>query len=407
MSGLPEVLEGLDGELLDVDSHEMLPAELWVDAFGDIAAPVAQRFIESRSADDPGYWSVPGCTADSAPVDPTTIWAAKGPTAPGAIDPARRVEVIDAFGVRRQLMFPTSIGHCGAFISTYPAGAGQFDGVRFEHLAADRRSYAQRLFAAWNAWAAERAVGDDRIRPVFVLYGDTPRELIDTTERAIAAGARATVLLSGEPPAGRSPAHPDLDPFYELLAANDVTLTVHLGSEGGFVASTTWRDAPAYDGFKVSGEFTGDPWTRASMHLAAQNLTMTLITGGVFDRHPSLRFGVIELGAHWVGPLAELLDLWADNTRSISRDAVRPSDLERRPSDYLRTNVRVTPFVFEPVGRYLDRYDLADVLCFSTDYPHVEGGRDPVGVFAGELERHGSDVIEKFFVTNGRLLLPD
>ena len=143
------------------------------------------------------------------------------------------------------------------------------------------------------------------------------------------------------------------------------------------------------------------------MHLAAQNMTMTMITGGVFDRHPRLRFGVIELGAHWVGPLAELLDLWADNSQGFSRDGIRASGLERKPSDYLRSNVRVTPFVFEPVDVYLDRYDLADVLCFSTDYPHVEGGRDPLGRFASLLERHGREVVEKFFVTNGQLLLPD
>jgi predicted TIM-barrel fold metal-dependent hydrolase len=398
---VPEVLEPLTGRMLDVDSHEMLPAELWVEAFGEVAAPLAARFIAARDPADPGYWSVPGCRADTAPLEPAAVWQQKGPTAPGAIDPTRRPAVLDAMGVARQLMFPTSIGHCAAFIRTYPEGAGQFDG-----LTDDRPAFARSLFRAYNDWATERAAGDDRVRPVFLLQGDTPAELLAAATDAVGRGARAVALLSGEPPAGCSPADPALDPVYELLAAHDVALTVHLGSEGGFVATTRWREAPAFEGYRVSGEFTGDPWTRATMHLAAQNLTMTMITGGVFDRHPRLRFGVIELGAHWVGPLAELLDLWADNTGSISRTAVRAGDLERRPSDYLRSNVRVTPFVFEPVDVYLDRYDIADVLCFSTDYPHVEGGRDPLGRFAGLLARHGREVLEKFFVTNGSLLLP-
>ncbi len=47
------------------------------------------------------------------------------------------------------------------------------------------------------------------------------------------------------------------------------------------------------------------------------------------------------------------------------------------------------------------------MLCFSTDYPHVEGGTDPLGRFASILARHGPEVIERFFVTNGQLLLPD
>jgi predicted TIM-barrel fold metal-dependent hydrolase len=402
MSDTSLVTAGLHGRLSDVDSHEMLPAELWADAFGAVAAPLAQRFIDGRDPAHPGYWSVPGCHADTTVVDTAAVWQHKGPTAPGAIDPRVRPGVLDAMGVHRQLMFPTSIAHCGAFIRTYPEGAGQFDG-----LTHDRRGLAAALFAAYNEWAAACARADDRVRPVFVLHGDTPAELLAVASRSIDAGARAVLLLTGEPPGGRSPAHPDLDPLYELLAAHDVTLTVHLGSEGGFIATSRWREAPAFDGYKISGEFTGDPWTRATMHLAAQNMTMTMITGGVFDRHPRLRFGVIELGAHWVGPLAELLDLWADNSQGFSRDGISAADLERRPSDYLRSNVRVTPFVFEPVDVYLDRYDLADVLCFSTDYPHVEGGRDPLGRFGAALARHGAETVEKFFVTNGLLLLPD
>lgn len=402
MATLPTVLEPCAGRMTDVDAHEMLPAELWVEAFGEIAAPLAARFVAARRPDDPGYWSVPGCTADDAPLDPATVFQVKGPTAPGAIDPGRRPAVLDAMGVRRQLLFPTSVAHCASFIRTYPEGAGQFDG-----LVADRRGLARSLFVAYNRWAAAHARQSDRVRPVFVLHGDDPRELVAVAEETLAAGARAFVVLAGEPPGGRSPAHPDLDPLYALLAAHDAALTVHIGSEGGFVASNAWRDAPAFEGYKVSGEFTGDPWSRASLHLAAQNYTMTMILGGVFDRHPRLRFGVIELGAHWLGPLAEMLDLWADHSGGLSREHVGGSALQRRPSDYLRSNVRVTPFVFEPVDVYLDRYDLADVLCFSTDYPHVEGGRDPLGAFSSRLARHGTSVVEKFFVTNGEWLLPD
>jgi predicted TIM-barrel fold metal-dependent hydrolase len=402
MVAFPSAVAPYAGRITDVDSHEMLPAELWTDAFGALATPLAQRFIDARRADDPGYWSIPGCVADTTPLNPERVFEVKGPTAPGAIDPGRRPVVLDAMGVHRQLMFPTSVAHCAAFIRTYPEGAGQFDG-----LVADRRGFARRLFTAFNEWATSEAMGDDRVRPVLVLHGDTPSELLEVAQRAIGAGARALVMLSGEPPGGRSPAHPDLDSLWSLLAAHDVALTVHIGGEGGFVASNAWRSAPAFEGYKVSGEFTGDPWSRSTLHLAAQNMVMTMILGGVFDRHPRLRFGVIELGAHWVGPLAELLDLWADNSSSLSRDRVDPSALQRRPSDYLRSNVRVTPFVFEPVDVYLDRYDLADVLCFSTDYPHVEGGRDPLGRFADALARHGADVLERFFVTNGRLLLPD
>jgi predicted TIM-barrel fold metal-dependent hydrolase len=398
---VPDVVRPFAGRITDVDTHEMLPAELWADAFGDVAAEVAQLFIDGAAASGHHYWSIPGLVADESPVDPATVWTTKGPPAPGAIDPRRRRAVMDVTGVRRQLMFPSSVAHCGGFIATYPKGSGFF-----ERVGGDRRAYAHRLFAANNEWALGHLDPHDRVRPVLVAYGDTVADLLAVTTRLVERGARAVVVLSSQLPGGVSPAHPDLDPFYELLADAGVPLCLHIGGEGGFLRTDEWRRAPAFDGYRVSGEFQGDPWTRATIHLAPQNFTMTLIVGGVFDRHPALRFGVIEIGAHWVGPLAELLDLWADNTKAFSSSGEHPvMQLQRRPSEYLTTNVRVTPFVFEPVHRYVERYGLDDVYCYSSDYPHVEGGTDPMGVFSARLAPLGASVLEKFFVTNGELLL--
>jgi predicted TIM-barrel fold metal-dependent hydrolase len=76
------------------------------------------------------------------------------------------------------------------------------------------------------------------------------------------------------------------------------------------------------------------------------------------------------------------------------------------PGEYVRRNVRVTPFWSEPVDLYIERYGLEETFMFSTDYPHVEGGKDPVGKFLGRLDRFGDDLVERFFVTNAQLLLP-
>ena len=73
----------------------------------------------------------------------------------------------------------------------------------------------------------------------------------------------------------------------------------------------------------------------------------------------------------------------------------------------MKNNLRVTPYVFEPVDTYIERYGLEDVLCFSSDYPHIEGGRNMLDTFYKKLERLGPEIVEKFFVTNGSVLLPD
>jgi len=63
-----------------------------------------------------------------------------------------------------------------------------------------------------------------------------------------------------------------------------------------------------------------------------------------------------------------------------------------RPSEYLNRNVRVTAYSFEPIDRYFERFpDLADVYCFSTDYPHTEGGKDSKRVVHAKITRLGDD----------------
>lgn len=41
-----------------------------------------------------------------------------------------------------------------------------------------------------------------------------------------------------------------------------------------------------------------------------------------------------------------------------------------------------------------------------TDYPHVEGGKESKRKLYEQLTPLGDDVVGKFFVTNGELLLP-
>jgi predicted TIM-barrel fold metal-dependent hydrolase len=184
-----------------------------------------------------------------------------------------------------------------------------------------------------------------------------------------------------------------------------VTLTLHLGSEHHFFRTYAWGDAPAFEGYKVNVEFNLSPWHLSVVHMPTQNFLGTMITGGVFERHPKLRLGVIEVGGYWIGPMADTLDMWYANSQQFGERAV--DRLPKKPSDYIRSNVRVSVFDFEKIDDYLQKYDVAeDVLCYASDFPHIEGGKDPMGDFARRLERFGPRVMEKFFVTNGAYLFP-
>jgi hypothetical protein len=182
----------------------------------------------------------------------------------------------------------------------------------------------------------------------------------------------------------------------------------HVGADAEFLSTTAWRDAPAFEGWKAGEEFQMDPWTLSTLHLPVQNYLATMVLGGVFERHPNLRYGACEVLGQWVGPLAQNLDLWNVHSRKFSLESTEGAlPITMQPSDYIRRNVRVSLFDIEPVDVYIDQFQMPELYCYASDYPHPEGGKDPMGDISGKLTRFGPDVMRQVFVDNARWLLPD
>ena len=384
------------GEIFDIDSHESTPINLWPDHFGAVVARMVDAVSRSTLA------ATRVRSADDTEINARTVWTCKSSEAPGSFDFARRLEVLDLTGVRRQLMFPGGMGLLA--LGLY---ASADDLSVFKTITGDRKGYARQLLRAYNEFCARVSRQSDRLRPVAVLFGETPAELCGTAKELMRAGVRAVWMPSGNPPAGLSPADPALDVLWDTLAAGNVAVLAHIGDQSSFLQSLVWRNAPAFEGYKVGGEFSLDPWTLSTFHLAAQNFLTTLVLGGVFERHPTLRFGCCELGAGWIGPLAASLDMWNENSRALGQQGVALLRLKDRPSDYIRRNVRIAGFDFEDVGAYLGLYGLEDVYCYASDFPHYEGGTEPMTRFSNSIARFGAGVARKFFVENGKWLLPD
>ncbi len=397
---LPKELISLAGAINDVDSHEMMPTAEWISHFGPEVQPLIDAMVRTglTDRDDANHPVVRDYQGDVTPIG-SDLMSVKGSRAPGATDIARRLEVMDAMGVKKQLMFPTAVAlHSIMFLNNE---------TLFRDAFPNRRETLCKWIRRYNEWGMGIAKLSDRIRPVLPLMGDTPEELVQYAQKLIDSGIRAVWILAGTPPGGRSPAHPDLDPLWSLLAKNNCVATLHLGSEGKFLETREWRNAPAFDGYRVFTESPADPWSLSVMHWPCQNFLTAMVTGGVFERHPSLRLGVIEVGAWWLGPLMELLDLGHKQFCHLVRDWPGGKVLSKLPSDYIRSNVRVSTFFFEDVDTYLDRYDCKDVLCFATDYPHVEGGKTPFLDMYSKVKRFGPEIVEKLFVKNAEFILPD
>jgi predicted TIM-barrel fold metal-dependent hydrolase len=388
--------------VMDADSHEMSPAHMWSDMFG----PVADEFIqltEKRLVASPVVQR--DVEGDFAEISESSVWEVKGPAAPSAIDFSRRHEVMDVMGIDRQLVFP-GFGQAGMILQYDPDAAEFF---RYDPNGVDRKQLAQRVIDAHNEWslAMTKQFGSDRVRHMYFLIADTLESMMTQAEVAIDGGMRAIQIPIGTPPAGLSPADRALDPFWRLCAEANVPVLTHIGSHFELLRTTVWNaNVPEFASVAekaTAEEFRVEPYSSATMQFAPDNYLCAMILGGVFERHPTLRFGAIEMAAHWVGPLAEKLDMWV---KQFSKGLVNKT-LTMRPSEYLARNVRATPFFFEPIDYYIERYpQVASSFAYGSDYPHNEGGRYSKKVLAEKLSKLGDDVLEDFFVNSGKLLLP-
>jgi predicted TIM-barrel fold metal-dependent hydrolase len=374
--------DSLRGRILDLDSHLMIPMDRFASAFGTfgrVVGPVASALIR-RFSKDAEKWEQ---DQHEVPVDPDAVWNVKGAAAPGGSRAETRVLALDLMGMHRQLVFPDVLS---AFIAW------------------GREPWAPSAMRAHNDYALDWAAASaGRLVPAAVLNTRKLDVAVAEAERLATKGARAAMVADAVLPGGMSPAHPDVDRLWSVLAEAGIAVLLHVGGQHGFT-SAKWERTELLKTRPQNLGSEGDPigpLTLATMHLSPVNYLSTLIFGGVLERHPGLRIGVMELGAQWVGPMVELLD-----NRALFSNRITGA-LSLKPSEYLQRSIRVTPFWQEPVGEIIDRYGLEDVLCFASDFPHREGGTDPVGATLASLEGRSPAVIEKFFVTNGRLILGD
>jgi predicted TIM-barrel fold metal-dependent hydrolase len=61
--------------------------------------------------------------------------------------------------------------------------------------------------------------------------------------------------------------------------------------------------------------------------------------------------------------------------------------------------VRFTPFPTEPVGWMIEQAG-EELFLFSSDYPHPEGTKDPLGKFESSLEGVGEAAKDRFYSRN-------
>ena len=138
------------------------------------------------------------------------------------------------------------------------------------------------------------------------------------------------------------------------------------------------------------------------IHHAAQRFVSTLVLDGVLEAFPQLKGGIIEIGAGWVPDMIRRLDYAAD---IWSKSEPHLAKMTRRPSEQIRAQLRFTPYPFEDVAQLVNE-SYPELYLFSSDYPHAEGGRDPIGRFERSTASLDARARALFFQRNFEDLYP-
>ncbi len=313
----------------------------------------------------------------------TEIMARKNFAATGSFLASDRPRALDLLGFSSQLVFNT------------------FHNTRlhdFEHSGDIDLAYA--AAEAHNRGMLEFCAVDPRLLSTCYVPLVDPKRAVVTATDVIARGASALLVASGCPPAF-SPSHLDLFPLWAVAQDAEVPVVFHVGGTGDLID-------PHYfiNGLPIPHDFHGgDENFRSVDYMGipgppAQTLA-TMIFDGVLEQFPGLRIGVIEQGAIWVPSWLRQMESAFD---AFARHEDRLEKLSLRPSDYVHRQVRFTPYPTEDVG-WIIKEGGADLVMFSSDYPHVEGGRRPIERFEASLGQADEATRRAFYVDNFRFLM--
>jgi predicted TIM-barrel fold metal-dependent hydrolase len=274
----------------------------------------------------------------------------------GAYDPAVRNQEMDHDGVAAEVIFPDAdaAGIGGVSATPFTAGLGS--------TGADDAELT--LAGAWahNRWLAEFCQNSpERRAGVAIVPMHDVGKAVELIEWAAGHNLRGGIMIPTKWVGLPSYNDPLYDPVWAAAAATGLPVHTHSG---------VGPDAKDY-GYTpglIAIYATEAYWW------AARPL-WCLILGGVFERHPNLRYVLAENGAWWVPDIIQRMDnKWeGDHATRKFGPAVFRSGLTMRPSEYVKRGVFYAASVMGPTEIERRHQIGVDNLMWGSDYPHPEG----------------------------------
>ena len=290
--------------------------------------PFWQESFVARGLDGFDMMSYP----PNAPLTCRPDWRVPGQRPGGDLGNMQR-DALDAFGIGLAICNPLTGGQVAV-----------------------SESMGAAICSAVNDWIIEHWLNKDaRLRASIVIPAQAPYMAVEEIEKRAADRRFVQILMpvACEMMLGRS----YYWPIYEAAVKHDLPIGLHAGSMHRYApTSGGWPSHYLHDYVANSQIF--------------EDQLLSLISNGVFNRYPTLRFVLIESGVTWLpGFIWRAVKTW----RGVRAEVPW---VKRSPADILRDHVRLTvqpidaPREAPLIERIMQQIDSDRMLLFSSDYPH-------------------------------------
>ena len=339
--------------IIDSDAHVTEPADVWtarVPAKWKNNVPHVVRNDEGRDV-----WMLEGTQIDTVGVTASGInpegqmvaWKGYDDCPPGAYDSHERLKYLDEVGIWAQVLYPNVAGF----------GAQKF-------LDLDDPELQLACVRAYNDFLAEWCSADpNRLIGVMSTPFWNVEEAVKEVKRCHDELGYRAILFTGEPMRFGQPTLGDhaWDPFWRTAEELNMPIHFHIGG-GENALNDLFRNRIQHHGTKgAATHLVVDLFMKNGVQCA------DLISSGVLERFPTLKFVSVESGCGWLPFVLETADYtWLGLTR---KGRVHEKG-DMLPSDLFKRQVYATVW-FEQVAPHNLLGEMpVDNLLFETDYPH-------------------------------------
>jgi predicted TIM-barrel fold metal-dependent hydrolase len=395
--------------IYDADSH-LMETTAWLHEYADPDVRALLGPMNLSAFPDPEF--VPDYTPDyyESGWDEKKIkdaeehlWQRKQWAALGAVDPVERKVALDMFGFKKQIVFAT---FCW----------GQFDTLAYAPSVNSRES--KLLYGgarAHNRGVADFCKVDSRMIATGMVPLDDPELAIEMTDELLNEGCKAIIIPTGVMEE-RSWSHPDYDPVWARLNEANVPIVLHVGTGNYVLPKALYNTGrPLVYMMAGRGRATGNESGWVMQDLLTTDLTirwflLAMLNDGVFAKFDNLKCVVTEYSADWIPAFGERLDGLHMQAERCAPDVY---SMSMKPSEYFSQRVKHAPLVgaLTPppegapdgkgevnsprgvinLGEIIDSVPGGErMFLFASDYPHAEGGPDPLAALDAALSSLGS-----------------